>query len=88
MENFVSKWGYWAVFLGSLIEGESVILPAGYFASQGVLDLSWVIVIAFFGTLIADQSLFILGHILGKGVFSVFSKLDLSFNCVIFNCLI
>lgn len=66
MEEFVSRWGYWAVFLGSLIEGESVILPAGYFASQGMLSLQKIILISFVGTLIADQSLFIIGHLWGK----------------------
>ncbi|TGW14930.1 DedA family protein [Candidatus Hepatobacter penaei] len=76
MEDFVAQWGYWAVFLGSLIEGESVILPAGYFASQGVLDLSKVMIIAFFGTLIADQGLFLIGHVWGKRVLSFFPKLD------------
>lgn len=76
MEEFVSKWGYWAVFLGSLIEGESVILPAGYFASQGFLSLPWVITIAFFGTLIADQSLFMVGHVWGRRILSFFPKLN------------
>ena len=76
MEQFIARWGYWAVFLGSLIEGESVILPAGYFSSQGLLSLPGIMLIAFFGTLIADQGLFIVGYIWGKKIFSIFPKLE------------
>ena len=76
MDALISKWGYLFVFLGSLIEGESIILPAGYFAAQGVLDLKTIITIAFFGTLIADQTLYILGFLWGKKVISYFPRLQ------------
>ena len=63
LEAFVTRWGYLAVFLGSLIEGESIILPAGYFASQGYLSLYKIMLIAFVGTVIADQLLFVFGRL-------------------------
>jgi membrane protein DedA with SNARE-associated domain len=72
MNEFVTKWGYLAVFLGSLIEGESIILPAGYFASQGCLSLYKIILIAFVGTVIADQTLFVVGKKFGQRLLKKF----------------
>ncbi len=68
MEEFISTWGYWAVFLGSLVEGESVILTAGFLASQDYLSLYKIIVVSFCGTLIADQTLFFVGYFWGKRI--------------------
>ena len=77
MNEFVAQWGYIAVFLGSLIEGESIILPAGYFASTGVLSLPKIMLVAFVGTLIADQSLFFVGHFWGQKALQKFPRLAL-----------
>lgn len=52
--------------MGSLIEGESIILPAGAFAHAGYLVLWKVILVAFTGTLLADQSLYYLGRRYGS----------------------
>lgn len=74
METLISTWGYWAVFLGSLIEGESVILTAGFLASQGYLSLPKIILVSFTGTLIADQTLFFVGHLWGHKILNYFPK--------------
>lgn len=66
METFIQKWGYLAVLLASMIEGESVILPAGYFAAQGELSLPKIMLISFLGSLFADQFLFFVGQRWGK----------------------
>jgi Uncharacterized membrane-associated protein len=58
VQEFIEQWGYIAVFLGSLVEGESVIFMAGWMAQEGFLSLPKIIVVAFTGTLLADQSLF------------------------------
>ncbi|MGL6187592.1 MAG: DedA family protein [Holosporales bacterium] len=76
MEQIITDWGYFAVFLGSLIEGESVILTAGFLASQGYLSLYKIILISFIGTLIADQSIFFIGHFWGNKVLDHFPKLQ------------
>lgn len=60
--DFVRDWGYIAVFLGSLIEGESVIFIAGFFAHEGYLSLPKIILVAFIGTLFADQALYFVGR--------------------------
>lgn len=59
---FVEEWGYLAVFLGSMVEGESIIIIAGFFAHEGILSLPKIIVISFIGTLFADQALYYVGR--------------------------
>jgi membrane protein DedA with SNARE-associated domain len=76
VETFIQDWGYLAVFLGSLVEGESVILTAGFLASQGYLSLPKIILISFAGTLIADQLLFFVGHHFGLRAIQRFPKLE------------
>lgn len=75
---FVQNWGYWAVFLGSLVEGESVILTASAMASQGYLSLPKIMIIAFFGTLLADQVLYFVGRKYGPSIFERYPRLKLS----------
>lgn len=65
MEEFLRNYGYLAVFLGSTIEGELILMTAGYFAYTGILDLKMVMLYAFLGTLIADQACFYVGRFYG-----------------------
>ncbi len=66
MIDFLTKIGphlaYFILFLGACVEGESVVLTAGFLSYTGFLDLKWVMCISFFGTLFADQILFLIGH--------------------------
>ncbi len=73
--EWLIKFGYLAVFLGSMIEGESVILTAGVLAYQGYFSLWKLIVISFVGTLIADQAFFHLGRVHGKKILARWPKL-------------
>ncbi|MBY0501514.1 MAG: DedA family protein [Alphaproteobacteria bacterium] len=73
--NFVQDWGYVAVFLGSLIEGESVIFIAGFFAHEGILSLPKIILVSFIGTLFADQALYHVGRHYGNHVIDRFPSL-------------
>lgn len=66
--SFIDSYGYWAVFLGSLVEGESVILTASALASQGILNIHYIAIIAFIGTTIADQILYFLGRKYGNRI--------------------
>lgn len=60
--EFVAQWGYIAVFLGALIEGETVIFTAGYMAYKGVLSLPMIMLIAFLGTLLSEQVFYFVGR--------------------------
>lgn len=62
LEHLISQYGYWAVLIGSFLEGETVLLLGGLFAHSGYLDLFWVIVFAFIGSLTGDQLYFYIGR--------------------------
>ncbi|MBS0272123.1 MAG: DedA family protein [Proteobacteria bacterium] len=76
MQEFIETWGYFAVFLGSLVEGESVIFVAGFLAHEGYLSLAKIIVIAFLGTLFADQVLYHIGRHYGPRVINKFPSIQ------------
>jgi membrane protein DedA with SNARE-associated domain len=55
------KYGYAAVLLGTFLEGETILVMAGFAAHRGYLDLYWVIGVATFGSFLGDQLYFYLG---------------------------
>ncbi|MEI8294967.1 MAG: DedA family protein [Alphaproteobacteria bacterium] len=74
--DFIQTWGYVAVLLGAMVEGESIILTASFLAAQGYLSISYVMLVAFLGTLFADQGLFFVGHRYGAGFLERFPSLN------------
>jgi membrane protein DedA with SNARE-associated domain len=67
LPQLVSQYGYLAVFVGALLEGESILLLAGYAASAGYLSFQVVVAIAFVGATLGDQIFFFLGRRYGGG---------------------
>lgn len=53
---------YWIVLVGSMFEGETIILGASALAAAGYLSITKIGVIAFFSTLFVDQGLFFVGR--------------------------
>lgn len=66
LEELVGRFGYLAVFIGSLFEGDAVVLAAAFLAATGRLELPLVIAVAMAGTLIADNFFFHLGRRRGR----------------------
>ena len=66
LAEIVSNYGYYAVLIGTFLEGETVVIIAGFFAHLHYLKLPLVILSAFSGTFIADQFYFYLGRVKGK----------------------
>lgn len=62
LETFFGTYGYPALLVGTFFEGETFLVLAGFAASLGYLDLPWVILVAFAGTLSGDQVFFYLGR--------------------------
>lgn len=62
MEAFLQTYGYWAVLIGTFLEGETILVLGGLAAHLGYLDLSGVILAAFIGSLCGDQLFFFLGR--------------------------
>ena len=46
---------YWLLYVGTVMEGETALLLASLAANQGLIDLLWVIAIAFAGATTGDQ---------------------------------
>lgn len=65
LESLISTYGYAAIAIGTFLEGETIVVLAGFAAHQGYLKLDWVIFWAFFGTLCGDQLYFHLGRLKG-----------------------
>jgi membrane protein DedA with SNARE-associated domain len=68
LEEFITTYGYAAVGIGSFLEGETVVVLGGFAAHRGYLELPWVIVSAFLGTLTADQLYYFIGRIKGRTI--------------------
>ncbi|MEZ4371926.1 MAG: DedA family protein [Polyangiaceae bacterium] len=67
IEHWVSSYGYWAVLVGTLLEGETVLIVGAYFAHRGYLSLPLVMLCAFAGSLLGDQAAFFFGRRVGRG---------------------
>lgn len=72
--EWIKDWGYWAVFLGATVEGESVILTASALASLGYLSLYKVMLVAFCTTVVVDQVLFFVGRSYGSSIFEKYPR--------------
>ena len=65
LSGFIKDYGYFALFVGTFLEGETILVLGGLAAAAGDLDLGWVIVVAFCGSLAGDQTVFFIGRFLG-----------------------
>ena len=59
---YIDHYGYWAVFFGVFLEslglplpGETLIIVAGLVAAKGVLNVTWVVILAVVATFIANN---------------------------------
>jgi len=68
IESLVRDFGYLAVFIGTFLEGETILVVAGFAAYEAYLRLEWVIVAAFFGSLFGDQLYFFIGRYKGESL--------------------
>lgn len=62
IDQFLASYGLIVVYIGVIIEGDSVLLAAGFLAHQGVMNPFGVFLAAFAGSLTADQALFYIGR--------------------------
>jgi membrane protein DedA with SNARE-associated domain len=68
VEGLLQQYGYAAIVLGTLLEGETVVILGGLAAHLGYLHLPWVIACAFAGTFFGDQLYFFLGRWRGPSI--------------------
>jgi membrane protein DedA with SNARE-associated domain len=60
--HLITLFGYPVILLGTLAEGEMVLILGGFAAHRGYLDLRLVILCAFIGAFLGDQFFFYLGR--------------------------
>jgi membrane protein DedA with SNARE-associated domain len=66
LEHLIREYGYIAILVGTLLEGETIVVMAGLMAHQGYLDLRLVMACSFIGSFVVDQAIFHAGRILGR----------------------
>ncbi len=72
---FIHEYGYAAVLVGGVFEGETITLLAGFAARQGLLSLPWVMVCAMSGVLISGQFTFYCGRFFGTRLLARWPRL-------------
>ncbi|MEW5709984.1 MAG: DedA family protein [Pseudomonadota bacterium] len=75
LESFIRDYGYLAVFVGTFLEGETILLMAGFAAQRGFLSLPTVVAVAFLGAFVGDQLYFHLGRRHGPPLLARFPSL-------------
>ena len=66
MGHWIAEYGYAAVFIGCLLEGETILILAGFAAHEGQLSLPLTIFIAFVAGTLGDQIFYGLGRCAGR----------------------
>jgi membrane protein DedA with SNARE-associated domain len=73
--QLIQQFGYFAIAIGSFLEGEAVLLAGSFAASQGYLELAWVLPIAALASFLGDLPYFYAGRRYGDSVMERFPAL-------------
>lgn len=81
IEYYMLIYGYWAVFFGVMLEnaglpvpGETILLVAGYYCSEGHFSIPLVMLIAATGAVCGDNIGFAIGHHYGRSLLLRFGR--------------
>ena len=75
LQSLIEQYGYLAVFVGCLLEGETVLVLAGFAAHLGYLSLPLVMGTAAVAGFLGDQALFAIGRRWSEAIFARFPRL-------------
>jgi membrane protein DedA with SNARE-associated domain len=70
IEVLVHKYGYLALAAGTLLEGETVVMTAGFAAYMGYLNLPLVWSVTFFTTFVGIELYFLIARFAGNSILS------------------
>ncbi len=73
--HLFSGAAYLVLFSGTVLEGETVLVSAGFAAQQGCLSLLMVVFSAWLGAISGDHFFFILGRYRGRSIFEAESHM-------------
>ncbi|MGB8857349.1 MAG: DedA family protein [Burkholderiales bacterium] len=76
LTELIQSYGYIAVFVGTFLEGETILLLAGFAAHRGYLSLPGVMAIACLASFMGDQLYFFLGRRYGNRLTGRFPGLN------------
>lgn len=76
LQGIIEHYGYYAVFAGAFLEGETVLILAGFAAARGYLELPVVMLVAFVASTLGDTLYFFLGRWNGPRIFARFPLLQ------------
>ena len=65
MSELVAQYGYLAVFIGTMLEGETILVLGAVAAKLGYLKIGFVVLLAWMGSFIGDQVYFWIGRLYG-----------------------
>jgi membrane protein DedA with SNARE-associated domain len=82
VEELVYKYGYLIIFIVTLLEGETILIIAGFAAYQGYLDLELAILSAFSGSTLADQIFFHIARKNSRYVLRRYRKFNRYYNVI------
>jgi membrane protein DedA with SNARE-associated domain len=68
LKDYLQFHGYWVLFAGTFLEGEAVLIIAGFLSFQGYLNVIGVILTSWAGSFIGDQCYFYLGRLKGRSL--------------------
>lgn len=80
LRQYLELHGYWIIFIGTFLEGEAILIMGGFLAFQGYLDLRGVILTAFAGSFLGDQTFYYLGYYKGKTLLRRFHPIARKFR--------
>lgn len=80
LREYLATHGYWVLFIGTFLEGEVILILAGFLAFEGYLTLPGVILAAWAGSFTGDQIYFHLGRIKGRSLLKRFHSFARKFR--------
>ena len=76
LNHLITHYGYWAVAVGCLLEGETLLILAGIAARRGLLALPWVLAVGACAGALSDVAFFAVGRWRGRAVLARWPKLE------------
>jgi len=80
LKDYLQLHGYWVLFVGTFLEGEAILIMAGFLAFQGYLNVTGVILTSWAGSFLGDQCYFYLGRFKGKSLLRRFHSIARKFR--------
>jgi membrane protein DedA with SNARE-associated domain len=66
MEDFLNEYGYFALMVGTFLEGETAILVASSLINEGLFKIPQTVLFGFAGSFISDWVYYGIGYLNGK----------------------